>query len=194
MSELLWYHDNMPYPNMSLLEGFDRQVLDSYPGQIYLRNHLNSIHRTLYAPKRLNEQVDQLNQVDLLSNAISIFDWVAPGFAFSDADPPATDILNARIRAKYWGAQVITYRPFIKRILQPFEDMETKSSKQKVLVPSEKPQSFTPQIDMLNTHIDSHTIELAKKGIKALVESTRAFHGLGRKRPVITNTFGTAHA
>ncbi|GKU11591.1 unnamed protein product, partial [Fusarium langsethiae] len=42
--------------------------------------------------------------------------------------------------------------------------------------------------------IDPIVVELAKKGIKALIESTRAFHGLGDKRPIITNIFGTAHA
>jgi hypothetical protein len=42
--------------------------------------------------------------------------------------------------------------------------------------------------------IDPQVVELAKKGIKALIESTRAFHGLGDKRPIITNVFGTAHA
>ncbi|KGQ02537.1 hypothetical protein BBAD15_g12250 [Beauveria bassiana D1-5] len=34
----------------------------------------------------------------------------------------------------------------------------------------------------------------ARKAINALIESTRAFHGLGEKRPIITNVFGTAHA
>ncbi|OAA60737.1 hypothetical protein ISF_05776 [Cordyceps fumosorosea ARSEF 2679] len=42
--------------------------------------------------------------------------------------------------------------------------------------------------------LDPHILELAEKAIKALVESTRAFHGLGDKRPVITSVFGTAHA
>ena len=32
------------------------------------------------------------------------------------------------------------------------------------------------------------------KGVKALIESTRAFHGVEDKRFIITNVFGTAHA
>ncbi|KAH7132792.1 hypothetical protein EDB81DRAFT_950220 [Dactylonectria macrodidyma] len=42
--------------------------------------------------------------------------------------------------------------------------------------------------------IDPKVVELAKKGLRALIESTRAFHGLGTERPIITNIFGTAHA
>lgn len=45
-----------------------------------------------------------------------------------------------------------------------------------------------------SSDLPSGTIGLATKGIKALVESIKAFHGLGDKLPVIGNIFGTAHA
>jgi hypothetical protein len=35
---------------------------------------------------------------------------VAPSMMWSETDPPAIDILDARLRAKYYGVEVITYR------------------------------------------------------------------------------------
>jgi len=38
-------------------------------------------------------------------------------YKFDRDDPPAKDILSAYIRAKFWGANVTTYRPSIKTVL-----------------------------------------------------------------------------
>lgn len=198
-SGLLSYEEDMPHPNMSLLEGFDQRVLDSYPGQLYLRTHLNSIHRMFYAPDDPNKAgEDKFKNVDVVSDAVSEMNWVAPSFKFRENDPPANDILSARLRAKYWGAQVITYRPFVRQILQfshaikyyatPDFPAVATEFRQDVVAPSIHPSAKT------HGEIDRRVITLAQKGIKALIESTRAFHELGDKRPIITNVFGTAHA
>ncbi|KAJ3453294.1 hypothetical protein MRS44_017541 [Fusarium solani] len=202
-SDLFSYEDDMPRPNMSLLEGFNQRVLDSYPGQLYLRTHLNSIHRMFYAPEDTSKAgkagKDKFRNVVVVSDAVSGMHWVAPSFAFREDDPPADDILAARLRAKYWGAQVITYRPFIRQILQfsqfvknhassPYLSSVSSEFHQGIITPLIHPKPRT------HSDIDPQVIELAKKGIKALIESTRAFHGLREKRPIITNVFGTAHA
>lgn len=189
----------MPHPNMSLLEGFDQQVLDSYPGQLYLRTHLNSIHRMFYAPEDPNKPgQDKFQNVELVADAVSGMHWVAPSFAFKENDEPAGDILAARLRAKYWGAQVITYRPFIRQILQFSHSINQHPSSPNPPTWSEFRDGIIapvihPGAKSLND-IDSGVVELARKGIKALVESTRAFHNMGEERPIITNVFGTAHA
>ncbi|KAH7461780.1 hypothetical protein FOMA001_g18778 [Fusarium oxysporum f. sp. matthiolae] len=199
-SGLLSYEDDMPHPNMSLLEGFNQRILDSYPGQLYLRTHLNSIHRMFYAPEDpAKPGKDKFRNVGVVSDAVSGMHWVAPSFAFREDDPPADDILAARLRAKYWGAQVITYRPFIRQILQFSHSIKNHASSPNFpSVSSEFRQDITAPVihPKARTHgdIDPQVVELAKKGIKALIESTRAFHGLGDKRPIITNVFGTAHA
>lgn len=199
-SGLLSYEDDMPHPNMSLLEGYDQRILDSYPGQLYLRTHLNSIHRMFYAPEDPTKAgKDKFRNVGVVSDAVSGMHWVAPSFAFREDDPPADDILAARLRAKYWGAQVITYRPFIRQILQFSHSIKNHASSPNFPnVTSEFRQDITAPVihPKARTHgdIDPQVVELAKKGIKALIESTRAFHGLGEKRPIITNVFGTAHA
>lgn len=200
-SGLLNYEEDMPHPNMSLLAGFDQRVLDSYLGQLYLRTHLNSIHRMFYAPDDPTKNragQEKFQNVDLVADTVSGMTWVAPSFAFKEEDPPAGDILAARLRAKYWGAQMITYRPFIRQILQFTHSIHQHPSSPNPPTWSEfRPDIIAPGIRpgaKSIREIDHRVVELARKGIKALVESTRAFHNLGEDRPIITNIFGTAHA
>jgi hypothetical protein len=189
----------MPQPNMCLIEGFDQRVLDSYLGQLYLRTHLNSIHRMFYAPDDPNQVGhDRFSNVELVADAVSGMQWVAPSFAFKEEDPPAPEILGARLRAKYWGAQMITYRPFIRQILLFSHSINNHPSSPNPPTWSEfrdgiVAPSIHPDAKSLG-EIDPGVVELARKGIKALIESTRAFHNLTHKRPIITNVFGTAHA
>jgi hypothetical protein len=98
---------------------------------------------------------------------------IAPNFKWSENDLPAEDILRARLQAKFYGAEVITYRSFVLKIFQ---------------------HSSTPNTV---TEIEPEIVENAKKCIKALIKSTRAFHGLGdtgSKRLLVTNIWGTAMA
>lgn len=206
-SGLLSYEDDMPHPNMSLLHDYDQRILDSYPGQLYLRTHLNSIHRMFYAPdigadKKSYSGKDTYDEkfknVDLVVDAVSSMGWVAPSMVFSEDDEPANDILAARLRAKYWGAQTLTYRPFIRQILQFSHSMKNHPSSPNLPGTTEFRQGIVAPVIHPNTRnpseIDPQIIELASKGIRALIESTRAFHNLPEGRPIITNVFGTAHA
>ncbi|KAJ6790005.1 hypothetical protein PWT90_03794 [Aphanocladium album] len=198
-SGLLLYENDIPHPNMSLLEGFPKPVLDSYLGQLYLRTHLNSIHRMFYAPEdpAKGGRADiPFKNVDFVSDAVSGMEWVGPSFAFKEDDPPASDILSARLRAKYWGAQVLTYRPFLRQMLQ-FSYVKNHPTTGQPPLSEFRAEVEAPRIDPQARNVqdlDPHILVLARKAIKALIESTRAFHGLGEKRPIITSVFGTAHA
>ncbi|KAH6651419.1 hypothetical protein F5144DRAFT_85374 [Chaetomium tenue] len=70
----------------------------------------------------------------------------------------------ARLRDRYWGGQAMIYRPFINLILKHDHNL-----------------AISPQV-----------IQYAGQGVQALVESTRAFHNLG-KRFIISSIFRTAH-
>jgi hypothetical protein len=106
---------------------------------------------------------------------------VAPSMVWEETDPPAGDILSARLRAKYYGTEVITYRPFLKMVMN-------------------RPSQVTKNADgTLDTSIPLENISLkilnyAKLCIKALENSTRAFHGMEGGRLIVTNVWGTAHA
>jgi hypothetical protein len=117
---------------------------------------------------------------------------------WTDDDPLATDILSARLRAKFYGAQVITYRPFILKVL---EHSAAKSSKPGEAISEDFLREVNaPVVNKDATRmdeIDPKVLDYAKKCIKALINSTKAFYGLGnpgRVRLIVTNIWGTAHA
>ncbi|KAK4104353.1 hypothetical protein N658DRAFT_251087 [Parathielavia hyrcaniae] len=201
-SHILAYEDIMPFPNTNLAQelGFKQDVLQSYLAQLYLRKKLNTIHGMLYNPdKPLPSPLAQgpesrPNIIDYIEESLDMRDqrWIPAEFKFQPTDPPAEDILSARLRAKYWGAQVITYRQFVRTILEvnfsktmshgsPMPESDFRSG---LMVPVVGPDKDIPP----------EMYQYAKKGVRALIESTRAFHGLKEKRYVVTNIFGTAHA
>ncbi|KAF5548255.1 hypothetical protein FMEXI_4819 [Fusarium mexicanum] len=195
-SGLRLYEDDMPYPNMSLLKGFDQRILESYLGQTYLRTHFNSIHRILHTSQGLKKaDGDVLKNIDLVSHDVSGMHWVPPSFTFREDDSPVDDVLAARLRAGYWSTQIILYRPFLKQILHSSQSISNYPPTPASNI-TDYQHTATYSVSHIATKHDETSpqiLELARKAIKALIESCRAFHGLGDKRPIITNVFGTAH-
>lgn len=215
-SHILAFEDIIPYPNINLAMKYDfnQNVLRSYLAQLYLRKSLNQIHHMLYDPDKPQplEQSPMGGQT-IIEHIQSSLDmrFVPPEYKFRLNDPPAKDILSARLRAKYWGAQVITFRPFIKQILDYNWDKKiARGGEDEPVSPMDSPRENESELDRdarvkrIQRRIESDMgipedmslklIEQAIKGIRALTESTRAFHGVDKKRLIITNVFGTAHA
>lgn len=125
--------------------------------------------------------------LDTITSYAPLFVWD------TEKGDPANDILGARLRAKYYGAQVITYRHFVLKILE-------KSSKVGEQVSDEFKANVSAPVVMNGTRIEDFTpkvLAYARNGIKALIHSTKAFHGLGNPghdRLIVTNVWGTAHA
>ena len=116
-----------------------------------------------------------------------------------DEDLPANNILDARLRAKFYGARVISYRTYITQIL---ELPVTRSPKEGEVVISDHYKSSIA-VPQLNANartlddLDTRYVTYAKEGIQALIKSTTAFHGLGDPgvvRLIVTNIWGTTHA
>lgn len=109
---------------------------------------------------------------------------------WDEDEPPADEILGARLRAKYYGALVVTYRDFLLKIL---EHSAAKSS-----AFDQISSDFKHGIEATETLVDeipTPVLEYAKACIRALIKSTTAFHGLPQdKRLIVTNVWGTAHA
>jgi hypothetical protein len=187
-SGILAYESQMPWPNgiFAVNQGVDTHVAQGYLAQLYLRKQLNKVHNLLYDPEKekigsrdnqaINEQINEIQSV--LKSARDT--WVPASYKWNDDDPLPQEILGARLRAKYWGSQVILYRPFLRNVLDGDSQVPSYLSE-------DGPH------DAMGTK--DRTIENAKLGIRALIESTRAFHGLDNtKRIIVTNVFGTAHA
>ncbi|KAK3938290.1 hypothetical protein QBC46DRAFT_231755, partial [Diplogelasinospora grovesii] len=97
-------------------------LIPCYLAQLYLRKTLNQIHQMLYNPDnplplKAPAGTPTENIIECIQNSLDMR-FVPPKFKFKHSDPPAPDILSARLRAKYWGAQVITHRPLIRQILE----------------------------------------------------------------------------
>ncbi|KAK4149959.1 hypothetical protein C8A00DRAFT_46542 [Chaetomidium leptoderma] len=194
-SHILAYEDMMPYPNIHVARGlgFEEHVLQSYLAQLYLRKSLNQIHGILYNPEiplHGPSSAPGSNIIEYIQTSLDMR-FVPPEFKFMRNDPPAGDILAARLRAKYWGAHVITYRPFVRQIL---EANFQKTSDESPMPASDFRSGVVVPVIGPDKEIPPQMIEYAVKGVQALIESTRAFHGLKEKRFIITNVFGTAHA
>ncbi|KAI6277679.1 hypothetical protein MCOR34_011323 [Pyricularia oryzae] len=179
------YEQRMPTPNLGhMIEcGIDKRVAYGYQAQIWLRKTFNKAHILLYGPKSERERHTLIKLVEVLhSNLTDREDVWWPKFYNYDTQAPADNILDARLRAKYWGAINIICRPIIKSVL-----MLDCPGMQEGLDPT----------DPLNGPLDPKdktVLEIAKRGINALIYSTKAFHSLSERRYIVTNIFGTAQA
>ncbi|KAI1085180.1 hypothetical protein F5B20DRAFT_132713 [Whalleya microplaca] len=205
-SGILQYEDRMPYPNMeyAINQGFSDVIVSGYIAQLYLRKQLNQVHNLLYDPAKqrisrngMQDQVIEEGVKEIEAMLTNSRDkWVPPAYRWAEHDPPANDILAARLRAKYWGSQVILYRPFLKVIL------ENQSLPGTMYRDPQPPPHAWASMGLnvgnamnLPPGLDIRTLYYASLAITALIESTRAFHGMDSKqRIIITNVFGTAHA
>ncbi|KAK6951395.1 hypothetical protein Daesc_007930 [Daldinia eschscholtzii] len=199
-SGILQYEDRMPYPNSeyAVNQGFSEHIVTGYIAQLYLRKQLNQVHTLLYDSEKQNKHKNGITLDDpaieegikrieeMLRNSRNF--WVPSSYRWNDNDPPANDILGARLRAKYWGSQVILYRPFLRAILErepwPYHNQAGSPDAQ-----------HPPEYSEVPPGVDTRIVKYASLAIYALVESTRAFHGIpSSQRIIITNVFGTAHA
>ncbi|XXH03998.1 Autophagy protein 5 [Hypoxylon texense] len=199
-SGILQYEDRMPYPNSeyAVNQGFSEHIVTGYIAQLYLRKQLNQVHTLLYDSEKQSRHRNGITLDDpaleegirgieeMLRNSRNR--WVPSSYQWDDNDLPANDILGARLRAKYWGSQVILYRPFLRAILDrepyPYSNQAGSPENQRAIDLEEGLPGVDPKI-----------VHYARLAIDALVESTRAFHGIpSSQRIIITNVFGTAHA
>ncbi|KAI2640071.1 hypothetical protein GGS21DRAFT_504950 [Xylaria nigripes] len=200
-SGILAYESQMPYPNTSfaVTHGFEQRVAEGYLAQLYLRKKLNMVHNLLYDPNKdevehryysaMEQEINEIqNHIKKAKNA-----WVPKDYYWDDDDETLPiDFLEARLRAKYWGSQVILYRPFVRLILNA--DAQASRTYQN----EHGPLDMINPTDMNEQNAKRHhslAIKYAQLAIQALIKSTCAFHGLDRSRRIIvTNVFGTAHA
>ncbi|KAK2625086.1 hypothetical protein QTJ16_005455 [Diplocarpon rosae] len=204
-SGILTYEEDMPLPNATAMveeDKFDRRAMQSYNAQLVLRKHLNGLHNMFYKPEtelapHLAASSHPLKYLTIEASIEGLKDYMRVFQYFQwdmDKGEPADDILDARLRAKYYGAVVITYRPFVLQVLRHGSGTSNR------LTGEYLPAIEAPVIDKNAKgveDIEPKTLEYAEEGIKALIHSTRAFYGLGdlgQQRLIVTNVWGTAHA
>jgi hypothetical protein len=131
--------------------------------------------------------------VQACETSLNQINIIAPNLKWDETSENAEDILGARLRAKFYGARVITYRHFVLKILERF----SKDSKSQSQIPTDLMSGFNISASSADAEVEPIVIQYAEECIKALIKSTKAFHGLGdpgSERLIVTNIWGTAHA
>lgn len=111
-------------------------IFNSFTAQILLRKHLNQVHRDLYEGDCLGLSLTEV-QLMLLRHGQTLDKWRAtlpPDLQWDDNEPPPKEILRARLRAKYWGAQLVINRPFLGYALHIMPYVKSGSSVEEVVV------------------------------------------------------------
>lgn len=120
---------------------------------------------------------------------------------WNDTDLPSSDINDARLRAKYYGAVYIVHRPFLRQILdseidpQEIQSPQSDSQQGARSTPSAFSGTMAPPRPFADEKTYAETLKFAKICIHAAIQSTIAFDSIiNHKRLIVTNIFGTAHA
>ncbi len=131
-----------------------------------------------------------------------------PGeYQWSDDDRPSSDIIAARMRAKYYGARYLIHLPFLHHALHPMlhqsattgqlsQSLTAQSAErlqQAPLVESQTRGYIGSRASVKPEEVDPNIMGAAEICVKAAIQSTVTFDGVC-KRPIFTNIFGIAHA
>ncbi|KAI1249775.1 hypothetical protein MGN70_009389 [Eutypa lata] len=99
----LWeYETKTPYPSLEFAgeHGISNHIISSYMAQLYLHTEVRKIH--ILVLDNQDEAVQLQNRLDSSRSK-----WVPPGNQWGDGDPPAHDLLSARLR---WFSITLTLK------------------------------------------------------------------------------------
>ena len=178
-------------------ENYDK-ILMFYTSQMFLRKRLNQVHQEMYGDQSLNQSLRQVRE--MLNGHEDILRYWRGGLpadlAWEDKDLPPSDILHARLRAKYWGARYIINRPFLDYALHILPHTNEGAEVETVAKDVHGNLRDKAEIHLFKAIelIDKQEIWAAvSRCIEAAMQSTVAFDQVP-DRLVVTNIHGTAHA
>lgn len=178
-------------------QAYNRMLL-YYSSQMFLRKRLNQVHQEMYGDLCLSQTLAQVRE--MLSGHERILGYwremLPVGLKWDDNDKPPADILDARLRAKYWGARYIINRPFLDYALHIMPHAKDGRNIESVAVDSRGNPRDRAEIHLFKAIelMGEHEIwQASKRCVDAAIQSTVAFDGVPN-RPILTNIHGTAHA
>ncbi|KAF2158413.1 hypothetical protein M409DRAFT_31077 [Zasmidium cellare ATCC 36951] len=169
-----------------------------YTAQLFLRRRLNQVHREMYGPDCSSQSLTEVQEM-LRGHENILTEWrrgLPLALRWNDNDPLSSDILAARLRAKYYGARYIVNRPFLDYALHIMPGLKSGHPMEAVAR-----DGYGNPRDKADIHLfraieqlgDSTVREAARRCVDAAMHSTIAFDGV-RERLILTNIHGTAHA
>jgi hypothetical protein len=173
-------------------------VLLYYTAQLYLRRRLNKVHREMYGPDCLDLPLQEVQ--DMFNGHQLTLDiwrnWLPYGLRWKDSDPPPSDILNARLRAKYWGARYVTNRPFLDYALHIMPGLGEGRQLEDIARDAYGNARHKADVHIFKAICgmgDDTIWKAAAQCVEAAMHSTVAFDNVP-DRVIVTNIHGTAHA
>ena len=191
--------------------GSVQKMMGYYSFQIHIRNSLNSMQKDLHPPENRERKTNFFKMRDIHDQSLQNWRSVLPPWLqWKDEDEPSTDINDARLRAKYYGALYIIHRPFLRYLLDSETTVQGSDSPQPDVLKGalRKPLGYPaqthersrgmmapPRSTSAEANIQAEILHSAKTCVNAAMRSTIAFDNiLSRQRLIVTNIFGTAHA
>lgn len=125
-------------------------------------------------------------------------DLLPPQLQWDEEDPPSRNINDARLRAKFYGAQYIVHRPFLRLALDnEVQDRDVKLPRNNTFTPLNERRigPMAPPRSNIDKEVPADILHSARTCVGAAMRSTTAFHNIiDHRRLVVTNILGTAHA
>lgn len=156
------------------------------------------MHQEMYGDQCLDQSLSEVREM-LVGHEETLGYWrkqLTKTMGWSNEDPPASDILDARLRAKYWGARYVANRPFLDYALHIMPQVKEGRSLESVATDVHGNPRDKAEIHLFKaiaTMSESDIFTAAKRCVDSAMQSTIAFDGIA-DRLVVTNIHGTAHA
>lgn len=168
----------------------DPAVGFSFPIACRLHAHQTDLTAAERPPPAVRDQLETtLNQWRQL---------LPPQLQWQEDDPPALDINHARLRAKFYGAQYIIHRPFLRLTLDNEardRDVKSPANHSFTLLNERRTGRMAPPRANIEREVPADILRSAQICVGAAMQSTIAFDNIIKhRRLVVTNIFGTAHA
>lgn len=190
-----------PADQLSQEEQRERYIISLYySAQLYLRTKLNRIHTDVYGGQLSSEDPQRLAEL-LWQQTDDLEGWrqIVPEYHWSDDDPPASDIVAARLRGKYYGACYVCTRPYLDYALHVMYELD-KGKTLEELTKDANGRHRETEYALFTAIREYNDEEMVKSKcricIDAAMRSTVAFDGVENfeRRLIVTNIMGTAHA
>lgn len=197
------FSEDEPYMNGDSVHSDKEQYSDDlvsqyYSAQLFLRRRLNNAHRQLYGDQFANlSTLEVQRHIAAYEQEIEYWRQTLPErLRWQDDEPPAKDILNARLRAKYYGAKYVFSRPFLDFAMHILPGIKKGQTVEKAANASNVSRDRTEILlfDALKKFDEQHIWDQSRACIKNALRSTVAFDGISPHRLIVTNIHGTAHA
>ncbi|SMR53960.1 unnamed protein product [Zymoseptoria tritici ST99CH_1E4] len=175
-----------------------RKIETYFTAQIWLRKRLNKVHLEMYGPECLDQPLDMVQEMFRYHQTF-LEAWrknLPDEYQWHDDDQPPSDILDARLRAKYWGARYVSSRPFLDYALHIMPGLELGKKLEDIATDADGNRRHKADVHLfraINGMGHDHIWAAARRCVEAAIHSTVAFDNVP-PRLIVTNIHGTAHA